>query len=105
MKTILLLYLATRPINLTLMPIFIDEANYLDWGWRETHTPNFLFYSLYDAKPPLVMWLFGLSQSAISDPLLAGRLVTVLFGLATLLGLYLISPFSSLIYVFVPIFV
>lgn len=88
---LIILYFLIRLPNLTLLPIFTDETNYLDWGWREIHAPSHLWYSLYDAKPPLVMWLFGLSQSLISDPLLAGRLVSVLFGLATLLGLYFLG--------------
>lgn len=97
-------FLFSRLVNLTLLPIFVDEANYLDWGWRETHTANFLFYSLYDAKPPFLMWLFGISQNFFPDPLFAGRLVVVLFGLLTLIGLYLISPPSSLLYLTSPIF-
>lgn len=103
-KYILIIFLATRLINLTLLPIFVDEANYLDWGWRETHTKKFLFYSLYDAKPPGIMWLFGLSQSLITDPLLAGRLVIILFGLLTLIGLYKISPPATILYTLSPIF-
>lgn len=88
---LIILYFLIRLPNLTLLPIFTDETNYLDWGWRAIHAPGHLWYSLYDAKPPLVMWLFGLFQSLISDPLLAGRLVSVLFGLATLLGLYFVA--------------
>ncbi|HJZ06254.1 hypothetical protein A2634_02285 [Candidatus Amesbacteria bacterium RIFCSPHIGHO2_01_FULL_48_32] len=103
---LLLLFTITRLANLTLLPIFIDEANYLDWGWREIHSPNHLFYSLYDSKPPGIMWLYGLAQSVVSDPLLAGRLVTVFFGLLTTIGLYLISgPLAASLYTLVPIFV
>lgn len=106
MAIIITLYLITRLVNLTLLPIFTDETNYLDWGWREIHTSGRLFYSLYDAKQPLVMWLFGIFQSFIFDPLLAGRLVSVLTGLLTLIGLYKISKKTlvPILYSLVPIF-
>ena len=45
-------YFVFRLVNLTKLPIFNDEAIYLDWGWRETHRAGFLYYSLYDAKQP-----------------------------------------------------
>ena len=106
-------FLFLRLPYLTKLPIFNDEAIYLDWGWRETHNPGFLFYSLYDAKQPLIMWAFGLSQELFSDTLLAGRLVSVLIGLLGALGLYkLLSQtinrqyalIGSLIYSLIPIF-
>jgi len=103
---LLIAYFLIRLPNLTLLPIFTDETNYLDWGWRAIHAPGHLWYSLYDAKPPLVMWLFGLSESVVSDPLLAGRLVSVLTGALTLLGLYFLGKklFSPSVAVLAPIF-
>lgn len=98
-------YFLVRLPNLTLLPIFTDETNYLDWGWRAIHAPGHLWYSLYDAKPPLVMWLFGIFESFIRNPLIAGRLVSVLFGLATLLGLYSLGKklFNSQVALLAPI--
>ena len=84
-------YFVIRVINLTKLPIFNDESIYLDWGFRETHNPGFLYYSLYDAKQPLLMWIFGLFETIFSDPLFAGKLVSVLTGFITLLGLYKLS--------------
>lgn len=107
------LYFVVRIVNLTKIPIFNDEAIYLDWGWRETHVPGFLFYSLYDAKQPFLMWVFGIFESIIYDPLFAGRLVSVLLGFLNLAGIYLISVrlftkrvafFSSILYIIIPIF-
>jgi 4-amino-4-deoxy-L-arabinose transferase-like glycosyltransferase len=108
------LYFSIRLIHLTVLPIFNDEAIYLDWGWRETHTPGLLYYSLYDSKPPLLMWLFGISESFFVDPLFAGRFISVLMGALTLLGIYRISRayfnkqtaiLASLVYIIVPLFV
>jgi len=82
------LYFLTRLVNPTLLPIFNDEAIYLDWGWREINLKGQLFFSLSDAKQPFLMWIFGLFQKIFSDPLLAGRLVSVITGYLTLWGLY-----------------
>lgn len=111
--TLSLAYLATRLINLTKLPIFNDEAIYLDWGWRSLHTNAGLFYSLYDAKPPFLIWMFGIFESVIYSPLFMGRLVSVLAGLLTLIGIYKIAKslenekvaiLSSVFYIVIPIF-
>lgn len=76
--------------------------------------PGFAFYSLYDGKQPFLMWVFGITNKIIPDPLLAGRLVSVALGGLGVLGIYLLSalflpwPFlliAPLIYIIVPIFV
>lgn len=108
-----LFYFIFRLINLTLLPIFNDEAIYLDWGWRETHRAGFLYYSLYDAKQPFLMWIFGIAESILSDPLFAGRLVSVFAGFLTFCGLYKIGKdyfnqkvglIASLFYIIIPLF-
>ncbi len=110
---VILFYFTLRLINLTIIPIFNDEAIYLDWGWRETHVPGYLFYSLYDAKQPLLMWLFGIFQIFFTDPLFAGRSISVLTGFASLLGIYFLSRevfdrkialLTCFLYVITPIF-
>jgi 4-amino-4-deoxy-L-arabinose transferase-like glycosyltransferase len=78
------------------------------------NVPGNLFLSLHDAKPPLLLWIFGLFQYLFSNPLLAGRLVSSLAGTLSLTGVYLSSKLlfdkktatiSSLIYIFAPLFV
>lgn len=114
-KSILLfiVFFLFRWFHLTILPIFNDEAIYLDWGWRETHEPGYLFYSLYDAKQPLLMWLFGISEMLFSDPLFAGRFVSILFGTLSAIGLYQIGlkirnkkagVLAVLCYMIIPIF-
>lgn len=109
---LLLLFLATRLINLTLLPIFSDEANYLDWGWRGLH--GVPFHSLYDAKQPLLMWLFGLGEEIFPDPLFGARFVSTLTGLASILAVYALAVrlfdkttayLSVLFYTFIPFFI
>src|SRR3989344_307575 len=89
LKYILILFFLTRLTNLTLLPIFTDEANYLEWGWRALHGQP--FYSLFDAKQPGLMWIFAAFEILFPDPLWGARLVSVLFGFANLLLIYRIS--------------
>jgi len=112
---LLFVYFLFRLFFLTRLPIFNDESIYLHWGWKELRIsfPNFLFLSLFDGKQPLLMWIFGIAESFIPDPLLAGRLVSVMAGMFTLLGIYTIGKdyfnskvgiIASLIYCVVPLF-
>lgn len=106
-------YLFTRLVNLLILPIFNDEAIYLDWGFKELNTKGLLFYSLYDGKPPLLMWLFGIARNFTDDPLFSGRLISVLAGIITMVGIYKLtekyfnkqtSIYSSIFYIVIPIF-
>lgn len=111
---LIIFYLTTRLVNLTILPIFNDEAIYLHWGLIElSDIPRYLFYSLYDGKQPLLMWVFGAMQRLVEDPLLAGRLVSVMTGLLTMVGLYELGKrffgretgvLAALIYIIIPIF-
>lgn len=107
------LYLLFRLLSLGSLPIFNDEAIYLNWGWKELYQSAGLFYSLYDGKQPFLMWVFGASQGIFGDQLFAGRIVSVLFGLCTLGGIYILSKqyyskkvavVASLFYISIPIF-
>ncbi len=109
-----IVYFLLRLPKLTLIPIFNDESIYLDWAWRETHVPGFLYYSLYDAKQPLVMWLFGFFSNFFSDPLYAGRFVNLCLGFTSTIGLYFVGKeyfdkriglIAALLYTAIPIFV
>lgn len=111
---IILFFLITRLINLDKLPIFNDEAIYLDWGWKEIHYKGELYFSLFDGKQPMLMWVFGIFQNVFKDPLIAGRAVSVITGFITLIGIYLISRkifnpriayLSSLLYILIPIFI
>src|SRR4030042_6724731 len=87
-----IIYLAVRLINLTVIPIFTDEAMYLRWAQIGLYEPQkYLFISLIDGKQPLFVWLTYPFVKFMSDPLIAGRLVSVLTGLSTLIFLYLLT--------------
>lgn len=108
-----LIYFLFRLTNLTLLPIFNDEAIYLDWGWKELHLPDNLFYSLLFGNQPFLMWIFGGFESIFLDPLFAGRFVSVLIGFLSMLGIYKIGRdfftknhafTASLVYIITPAF-
>jgi len=108
-----IIYLLSRLVNLTKLPIFNDEAIYLDWGWKSLHTSAGLFYSLYDAKLPFLIWIFGTFENILYSPLLVGRLVSVLAGLLTLIGIYKVAKslenekvacLASALYIVIPLF-
>lgn len=107
-------FFLSRIIHLTQMPIFTDEAIYLRWAQIAKNDANWRFISLTDGKQPLFVWLTIVVMKFISDPLLAGRLVSTGAGFLTMVGmgflgyelfqsrragflsafLYLILPFS-----------
>jgi len=83
---LVIFYLATRLYRLTLVPVFCDEAIYIRWAQIMRHEPNLRFLPLQDGKQPLFMWLVMPALKVWSDPLAAGRFISVLAGLGTMLG-------------------
>ncbi len=79
-------YFATRVWHLTIIPIFTDEAIYLRWGQLGLHDAAFRLYSLVDGKQPLMIWLFYPMFKIFSDPLIAGRMASVVAGFFGMLG-------------------
>ncbi len=75
-------YLATRLANLTLLPIFADEAIYIRWSQQMSRDGSLAFLPLYDGKTPLFMWL--LVHSGLIDPLWSGRFTSVVVGMLTM---------------------
>src|SRR3989338_2009720 len=76
-------YLATRLTNLTTLPIFTDEAIYIRWGQIGLRDASHRFLSLEDGKQPLFVWLMYPMLKIFSDPLIAGRMVSVMAGLGS----------------------
>ena len=85
------LFFSSRLINLTLIPIFTDEAIYIRWSQIALQDPVHRFISLEDGKQPMFVWLMLPALKLISDPLMAGRLVSVFSGSLTLVGLIALS--------------
>lgn len=83
---IILVYFLLRLPNLTAQPIFADEAIYIRWAQVLRAVPSLRFIPLQDGKTPFFMWSMVPLLKIFSDPLLAGRLLSVLSGFGTLLG-------------------
>ncbi len=88
---IMFLALVLRLISLTSFPIFADEAIYIRWAQVMRAEPALRFLPLSDGKQPLFMWVMIPFLKIFSDPLLAGRLLSVLSGVGTVAGIFVLS--------------
>lgn len=80
-----ILFLATRLPGLLALPLFNDEAVYL---YRAQHFPAQLQFTIHDGKLIHELLLAALARLPW-DPLLTGRLLSVLCGWLTVVGLWL----------------
>lgn len=107
---ILIVGLVIRILNLTILPVFADEAIYVRWSQVMASEATLRFLPLSDGKQPAFMWVLMFVIKYFNDPLFIGRLISVLSGLFTAFGVFVFSflvfkdktkaLFSSLIYVF-----
>lgn len=88
----LLAFLGTRLTHLTALPIFTDEAIYIRWSQIGAQDANWRFISLTDGKQPMFTWVMMVLLRFIhQDPLFTGRLTSVLAGLGTMVGIWILS--------------
>jgi len=106
-----LLAFISRVVNLLEVPIFTDEAIYIRWAQIGLNDPAHRFISLTDGKQPLMTWAMYPFLKIMEDPLIAGRMVSVLSGVLSAAGLYLLAlhlfnrrtaVWTGLIYLFTP---
>lgn len=104
-------YFTLRLPNLTVQPIFADEAIYIRWAQVIKAEQTLRFLPLSDGKTPLFMWAMVPLFKFIDDPLLAGRFLSVISGFFTLLGVFFLSKkifntrtafWAGLLYVIAP---
>lgn len=88
---IAIIFFGLRLPNLTLQPIFADEAIYIRWAQVMKSEPTLRFVSLSDGKTPLFMWSMTPLFKVFRDPLMAGRFLSVLSGFMTLTGVFFLS--------------
>ncbi|MDP3733064.1 MAG: glycosyltransferase family 39 protein [Candidatus Daviesbacteria bacterium] len=105
------LFFLLRLPNLTLQPIFADEAIYIRWAQVMRAEPTLRFLPLSDGKTPLFMWAMMPFLKIFEDPLFAGRFLSVVSGFVTLLGVFMLARrvfnlraafWASLLYAVVP---
>lgn len=109
---IVVLYFVLRLINLTILPIFADEAIYIRWSQVMKAESTLRFLPLSDGKQPLFMWLTIPFLKFFADPLFAGRFVSVFSGFLSLVGIFVLvflitkskwaSLFSAFLYTITP---
>ncbi len=93
----ILVFLVSRLINLTLLPIFTDEAIYIRWAeiaWSVRSldgAASLVFIPLSDGKQPFFFWIAGFFMQFIPDHLWAGRFPSIVSGLAAMIGMWLVS--------------
>ena len=88
---ILFLYFITRLILLGNFPIFTDEAIYVRWAQIASNDAAWRFISLTDGKQPMLIWFGMIFVKFIQDPLTAVRLVSVVSGLFSLVGIFFLT--------------
>lgn len=88
---IVALFLLLRLPTLTQLPIFTDEAIYLRWAQIALQDAGWRFISLTDGKQPLFIWAVIVSMKFFKDPLVAGRIVSTVAGLLTMLGFFFLG--------------
>jgi 4-amino-4-deoxy-L-arabinose transferase-like glycosyltransferase len=86
-----LAYFLLRLLFLNRMPMFTDEAIYIRWSQIALQDASWRFISLTDGKQPMYVWAAMIFIKFIKDPLVAGRLVSVLTGALTMLGLFFLA--------------
>jgi hypothetical protein len=80
------LYLALRIPNLRGFAAFCDEATYLNWARLIRNSPiEHAFVSMQDNKLPLHYWILALAWHLDKDPILTGRMLSVILGALTLI--------------------
>lgn len=104
-------YFLTRLPNLHILPIFADEAIYVRWSQIMKAEPTLRFLPLSDGKTPLFMWVTIPFLKIFTNPLIAGRFLSVLAGFGTLIGIFVFSRkffgakvafIASLLYISLP---
>ena len=90
-------FLIIRILFLTKLPIFNDESIYLRWGQAFHDNPYLWSFPIwFDGKLPGLTMLFGFLQWLPIDPLVTGRLLSVMFSLVTWYVLLLLAkPYSE----------
>ena len=89
---VVLLFLLTRLVHLTIIPIFNDEAIYISWAKIINEDLHDIWLPIkVDNSKPLFLWLIAIFLNLFENPLWAARFVSVLAGFFSLIGVYLIG--------------
>src|SRR3989344_8618668 len=86
------IYFASRLYGIMDLPMFTDESIYARWIKIARYDAKERFISLEDGKQPSFVWASMIVMRFVGEePLLAGRLVSVFAGFATLIGMFFLT--------------
>lgn len=85
------IYFFSRIQHLNSIPVFGDEAIYLRWSQIIKSEETLRFIPQTDGKQPLFMWFTATIFHFVSDPLIAGRLISIFSGFLTLIAIFIIT--------------
>jgi hypothetical protein len=88
---IFVFFVALRIIFAFSLPIFNDESIYMRWGMGFLHQPERWWSYMLDGKQPAIAIFFGLAQKLPIEPLIAMRLVSILWSCITFWAMFAIS--------------
>lgn len=88
---VILIFFVTRLVNLTILPVFADEAIYIRWAQVMKAEASLRFLPLSVGAPPLFMWTMIPLLKPFFDPLWVGRILSVISGVFSLFGIFLVS--------------
>ncbi len=89
--TVLVSGFLLRVYHLNLLPVFADEAIYIRWSQIMSSEPTLRFLPLSDGKQPLFMWILMFFVKRFSDPLFAGRLLSAVSGIGSMIGVFFLT--------------
>lgn len=84
-------FLVSRLVNLTHLPIFTDEAIYIRWSQIAKQDASWRFISMTDGRQPMYVWVTMILMRFFHDPVLAGRITSVLTGFLSMIGMFFLS--------------
>lgn len=87
----IVVFFVIRLINLNGLPVFVDEAIYIRWAQVMRSEPTLRFLPLQDGKQPLFMWSMIPFFKLLKDPVIAGRVLSIMAGFGSLLGITTLS--------------
>ncbi len=88
---IIVSYFSLRLAHLMSLPLFTDEAIYVRWSQIAKQDAAWRFISLTDGKQPMFVWWAMGAMKFFHDPLLAGRMVSVIAGVLITVGLFFLG--------------
>lgn len=81
----ILIFLLIRLSNLKSIPIYLDEAIYINWAHLFKLDKNLAYVSMQDGKTPFYFWIVSFFLRIKQNPLIAARMVSVIAGAGTMI--------------------